>query len=418
MDSIDLSVTIDDIRRAAAALAGLVVHTPTLPARRLEERTGCGIVLKLENRQYTGSFKDRGALNKLLSLSSAERKAGVVAASAGNHAQGVAHHARRLGIPAAIVMPRSTPFTKIEQTSRLGARVVLHGEDLSQATDRATALVEEEGLVFVHPYDDPAIIAGQGTVALEMLADAPGLDALIVPIGGGGLISGMAIAAKALAPQIEIFGVEAALYPSMRQAIDGKPPSAGGQTIAEGIAVKRPGALTRPIVERLVEEILLVEEKTLEEAVQLMAESEKIVAEGAGAAGLAALLAYGERFAGRTVGLVVSGGNIDSRVLASILMRGLARDGRLARLRIEISDAPGVLARVAGTIGAAGANIIEVYHHRLYYDVPVTMADLDVVIETRNRVHVQEILTALAAAGFPCRLLSGTAVAQEGESAI
>jgi threonine dehydratase len=409
-----MSVTIADIQNAAQAIAGKVVRTPTLPARRLDELTRSTVMLKLENRQYTGSFKDRGALNKLLGLSAAERKAGVVAASAGNHAQGVAYHARRLGIPATIVMPKSTPFTKIEQTSRLGARVVLHGDDLSQAQDEAAMLVAKEGLVFIHPYDDPAIIAGQGTVALEMLADAPGLDCILVPIGGGGLIAGIAIAAKALAPGIEIIGVEAALYPSMHQAIKGIEPSSGGHSIAEGIAVKRPGGLTRPIVEALVAEVLLVDETTLEHAVQLMAESEKILAEGAGAAGLAAMLAFPDRFAGRKVGLVVTGGNIDSRVLASILMRGLARDGRLARIRIEISDAPGVLSRVAGTIGATGANIIEVYHHRLYYDVPVTMADLDVVVESRNRAHVQEILAALESAGFPARLMSGTAIGQDG----
>ncbi len=413
-----MTVTIEDIRKAAAAIAGAVVRTPTLPARRLDEVTRCAVTLKLENRQYTGSFKDRGALNKLLGLSASERAAGVVAASAGNHAQGVAYHARRLGIPATIVMPKGTPFTKVEQTSRLGARVLLHGDDLSQAADQAAMLVEKEGLVFVHPYDDAAIIAGQGTVALEMLADARHLDCLVVPIGGGGLIAGMAIAAKALDPRIEIYGVEAALYPSMRQAIEGVAPSSGGSSIAEGIAVKRPGALTRPIIERLVKEILLVEEATLEEAVLLMAESEKICAEGAGAAGLAALLAFSDRFIGRKVGLVVTGGNIDSRVLASILMRGLARDGRLARIRIEISDAPGVLARVAGIIGSTGANIIEVFHHRLYYDVPVTMADLDVVVETRNRLHVQEILVALAAVGFPARLLSGTALGQEASGEI
>jgi threonine dehydratase len=408
-----MTVTIEDIRAAATAIKGAVVETPTLPARRLEETTGARIALKLENRQFTGSFKDRGALNKLLKLSGAERRAGVIAVSAGNHAQGVAHHASRLGIPAIIVMPTATPFTKVEQTRRLGARVVLHGADLSEAADHADSLVREHGYCFIPPYDDPAIIAGQGTVVLEMLAEAPGLDCLVVPIGGGGLIAGCAVAAKALRPEIEIFGVEAALYPSMFQAIQGLPPTAAGYSIAEGIAVKRPGKLTRPVIERHVKEILLVQEDALERAVQLMAESEKLVAEGAGAAGLAALLAYPERFRGRKVGLVVSGGNIDSRVLASILMRGLAREGRLARIRIEIRDEPGILARVAGLIGQTGANIIEVYHQRLYYDVPVTMTDLDVVVETRNREHVQEILAALAAAGYKARLLSATATSAE-----
>jgi threonine dehydratase len=409
-----MTVTIEDIRKAARVIDGAVVRTPTLPARRLGELTGTEVVLKLESRQATGSFKDRGALNKMLSLSEQERAAGVIAVSAGNHAQGVARHAGRLGIPAVIVMPKGTPFTKTDATRRLGARVVLHGADLSEAADHAEALVREHGYSFIPPYDDPAIIAGQGTVALEMLDAAPGLECLVVPIGGGGLIAGCAIAAKAIMPAIEIWGVEAALYPSMFQAINGLQPTAGGHSIAEGIAVKRPGRLTRPIIEKLVEDILLVTEEVLERAVLVMAESEKLIAEGAGAAGLAALLAYPERFTGRKVGLVVSGGNIDSRVLASILMRGLARDGRLARLRIEISDEPGLLARVAGLIGQAGGNIIEVYHQRLHYDLPVTMADLDIVVETRNREHVAEILASLTAAGFEARLLSSTATSSEG----
>lgn len=408
-----MTITIEHIREAARAIEGAVVTTPLLPARRLSELIGVEVILKLENRQYTGSFKDRGALNKLRTLSERERAAGVIAVSAGNHAQGVAYHARRLGIPAIIVMPKATPFTKAERTRRLGARVVLYGTDLSEAADHAAELVKKESYSFVHPYDDPAIIAGQGTTALETLAQAPELECLIVPIGGGGLISGCAIAAKALKPELEIFGVQAALYPSMFQAIKGLPATSGGNSIAEGIAVKRPGRLTRPIIERHVKEILLVKEDVLERAVQAMVENERIVAEGAGAAGLAALLAYPERFKGRRVGLIVSGGNIDSRVLASILMRGLARDGRLARFRIEISDEPGVLARVAGLIGATGGNIIEVYHQRLYYDVPVTMADLDVVVETRNRQHVEEILAALSATGYKARLLSSTATQSE-----
>jgi len=409
-----MTITIDDIREAARALEGAIVATPLLAAPRLSELTGANVILKLENRQYTGSFKDRGAFNKLRGLSKRERTAGVIAVSAGNHAQGVAYHARRLGIPATIVMPRATPFTKAERTRRLGARVVLHGADLSEAADHATELVKKESYTFVHPYDDPAIIAGQGTAALEMLEEAPDLDCLVIPIGGGGLISGCAVAAKAVRPNIQILGVQAALYPSMFQAIKGLPATSGGNSIAEGIAVKRPGKLTRPIVEQLVAEILLAKEDVLEQAVQAMVENERIVAEGAGAAAFAALLAYPERFRGRRVGIIVSGGNIDSRVLSSILMRGLARDGRLARFRIEISDEPGVLSRVAGLIGAAGGNIIEVYHQRLYYDLPVTMADLDVVVETRNRQHVEEILAALSAAGYKARLLSSTAT--HGES--
>jgi threonine dehydratase len=403
-----MSVTFKDIEDAARAIAGAVVATPTLPARRLDEVTGARVTLKLECRQFTGSFKDRGALNKLLKLGPAARRTGVVACSAGNHAQGVAYHARRLGIPATIVMPKATPFTKAEQTRRLGAEVVLLGDDLNQASDRADELVRAHGLTFIHPYDDPDIIAGQGTVALEMLNASPGLDCLVVPIGGGGLCAGTAIAAHELEPKLEIVGVQSAFYPSMFQAIAGTSPSAGGHSIAEGIAVKRPGTLTRPIIERHVSEILLVDEEALERAVLAMAEAEKLVVEGAGAAGLAALLAYPERFKGRKVGLIVSGGNIDSRMLASILMRGLAREGRLARLRIEISDAPRLLARVAGLIGKLGGNIVEVTHQRLYYDVPVTMTDLDVVVETRNRRHVEEILAALAAEGFNARLLSAT----------
>jgi threonine dehydratase len=305
-------------------------------------------------------------------------------------------------------MPKATPFTKAEQTRRLGANVELVGDDLNQALDHADKLVRAGGLTFIHPYDDPDIVAGQGTVALEMLRDAPDLDCLVVPIGGGGLISGIAIAAHHLKPGLEIVGVQSSLYPSMKQVIAGSGPAPGGATIAEGIAVKRPGAVTRPIVERHVKEILLVDEDALERAVLAMVEQEKLVVEGAGAAGLAALMTYPERFKSRHVGLIVSGGNIDSRVLASILMRGLAREGRLARIRIEISDAPGVLARVAGLIGRLGGNIVEVYHQRLYYDVPVTMTDLDVVVETRNRHHVEEILAALAAEGFTARLLSAS----------
>ena len=408
-----MTITIDDIRDAARAIEGAIVATPMLPARRLSELTGAEVILKLENRQYTGSFKDRGALNKLRQLSERERAAGVIACSAGNHAQGVAYHASRLHIPATIVMPKATSFTKVERTRRLGARVVLHGADLSESADHADELVKKQSYTFVHPYDDPAIIAGQGTATLEMLAEAPDLDCLVIPIGGGGLISGCAVAARALKPKIEILGVQTAVYPSMFQAIKGLPASSGGNTIAEGIAVKRPGRLTRPLVERHVAEILLVKEDALEQAVQAMVEHERIVAEGAGAAGLAALLAYPERFRGRKVGLIVSGGNIDSRVLASVLMRGLARDGRLARIRVEISDEPGVLSRVAGLIGATGGNIIEVYHQRMYYDLPVTMADLDVVVETRNRQHVEEILAALSTSGFKARLLSGTATQSE-----
>ena len=401
-----LPVTFADITSAAATIAGAVERTPMAHSRTLSEICGCTIVLKFENLQYTASFKERGALNKLARLSPAQRKAGVIACSAGNHAQGVAYHAQRLGIPAVIVMPEGTPFTKINQTRRFGAEVVVHGADLSEAQDRADALRRERSLLFVHPYDDADIIAGQGTIALEMLDGGSELDALVVPVGGGGLISGIAVAAKALKPDIVLYGVEAALYPAMSQVLRGAEPRAGGVTIAEGIAVKRPGEITREIVKELVEDILLVSEDALEQAVQLMLEIEKSVTEGAGAAGLAAVIANRERFKGKRVGIVISGGNVDARLLSAILLRGLVRSGRLVRLRVDISDQPGLLGRVANLIGAAGGNIVEVYHQRLFHDVPLKMAELDVVIETRDARHIDEILAALRAAGLPANLLS------------
>jgi threonine dehydratase len=401
-----MAVSIAEIRDAAGAIAGRVKRTPSVDAPRLAELVGAErIVLKLENQQYTGSFKDRGALVKLLSLTPEERKSGVAAMSAGNHAQGVAYHAKRLGIPATIVMPEGTPFTKIERTRHLGARVLVEGDGFDSAGAFAREMSAREGLVFVHPYDDDRIIAGQGTIGLEMLADDPDLDCLIVPIGGGGLIAGIATAAKALKPGIDILGVEAKLYPSMYNAVRGLDPASGGSTIAEGIAVKRPGERTKPIIEALVSDILLVGEDTLERAVMQLIELQKVVSEGAGAAGLAAMLAYRERIAGKRVGTVIAGGNIDSRMLAHILLRGLVRDGRMVRLRIEITDQPGALARLAGVIGKAGGNIIEIYHQRMFHDVPVKKADIDAVVETRNVEHVREIVQGLNAIGFPTRLL-------------
>jgi threonine dehydratase len=406
----DLPVTIADIRRARAAIASAVAPTPTIRAAALSEMAGCEVFLKLETLHPTGSFKERGALNKLLSLNAAERRAGVVAMSAGNHAQGVAYHARRLSIPATIVMPVGTPFTKIDRTEALGATVLLKGEGLTDARRAADALAAEQGLIPVHPYDDPAVIAGQGTIALEMLADCPGLDSLIVPIGGGGLISGIAVAAKALSPDIEIIGVQSALYPSMFRILRGEDPGppAEAATLAEGIAVKEPGQLTRRIVAALVGTVRLVEEWQLESAVELLIERHRLVVEGAGAAGVAALIAEPERFRGRKVGIVLSGGNIDARLLASLLMRGLVRGGRFVRLRAELPDMPGVLARVSGVIGGLGGNIVEVHHQRLFHDTSVKRAELDVVIETQNRRHVDTIIGALVAAGFPTRLLSGS----------
>ncbi|HVB17398.1 MAG TPA: threonine ammonia-lyase [Stellaceae bacterium] len=404
----DLPVTIADIRNAAAAIAGQVAKTPTVRAAALSELAGCEVFFKLETLHPTGSFKERGALNKLLALDAAERHAGVVAMSAGNHAQGVAFHARRLGIPATIVMPRGTPFTKIDRTEALGAKVMLKGDGLVEARQFADALAQDRGLVPVHPYDDPAVIAGQGTIALEMLADCPDLDALLVPIGGGGLISGIAVAAKALSPRIEIFGVQSALYPSMYRTLRGEEPGlpVEAATLAEGIAVKEPGILTRRIVAALVDGVHLVGERQLEGAVELMIERQKLIVEGAGAAGVAALLAEPERFRGRRVGIVLTGGNIDSRLLASLLMRGLVRGGRLVRLRAELPDLPGVLSQVAGVIGGLGGNIVEVHHQRLFHDTSVKRAELDVVVETQNRRHVDTLIDALVAAGFPTRLLS------------
>ena len=402
-----LAITIEDVRRAADAIAGAVPRSPTVHAAALSDITGAEVYLKLESLQPTGSFKERGALNKLLALDAAQRKAGVVAMSAGNHAQGIAYHARRLGIPATIVMPEGTPFTKIDRTEALGAKVVLKGTGLVEARRAADALAAKCGLTLVHPYDDPAVIAGQGTIALELLADHPDLEVLLVPIGGGGLISGIAVAAKAQNPNIEIVGVQSSLYPSMYRVLRGEPPGtpAEGATLAEGIAVKEPGKLTGKIVKALVGDIRLVSEPQLENAVELLIERQRIVVEGAGAAGVAALLADPDAFRGRRVGIVVTGGNIDARLLASLLMRGLVRSGRLVRLRAELPDLPGVLSRVAGIIGGQGANIVEVHHQRLFHDTSVKRAELDVVIETQNRRHVDTIIDALVAGGFPTHLL-------------
>jgi len=399
--------TLEDIRRAADVIRGAVVLTPCVEAPRMAGQTGVEkLYLKLENQQFTGSFKDRGALNKLKSLTAEEARRGVIAMSAGNHAQGVAYHAQRLGIPATIVMPEGTPFTKVERTASFGPRVMLRGEGIDAAATFAREVAAQENLVFVHPYDDPYIVAGQGTIGLELLEQAPDVDCLVVPIGGGGLIGGIATAIKAVRPQVEIYGVESALYPSMHHAVHGLAPANGGQTIAEGIAVKSPGALTRPIVEKLVKEVLLVDENALERAVHMLVETQRLVSEGAGAAGLAALLAYPELFRGRKVGLVICGGNIDARMLAQVLMRGLVREGRIATLRIEIADQPGVLAAVARLIGSTGANIIEVHHQRMFFDLPVKRADIDVSLETRNAAHVGEIIAQLEEAGFPTRRLS------------
>ena len=403
-----MTVTLADIQAAAEALRGHIVRTPTVPAAFLSAQLGCDLRLKLETQQHTGSFKPRGAFVKIRSLTPDQRQAGIIAMSAGNHAQGVAFWAGRLGIPATIVMPKATPFSKVERTRALGARVDLYGTNLTESARHAEMLAKRDGLTFVHPYDDVRVIAGQGTLALEMLADAPDLDCLVIPIGGGGMAAGIAVAAKAMKPGIEIVGVQARLYPAMADALADRPATSGGDTLAEGIAVKAPGKITLGIIRDLVSDILLVEESAIERAVQLLAETQKLVAEGAGAAGIAAILANPDRFRGRRVGTVICGGNIDSRILASVLMRGLVRDGHMARIRVEISDAPGTLAAVASLIAEAGGNIVECYHQRLFQDVPIKHAELDLVIETRNPEHVREILDRLCAAGFPPRLLSET----------
>ena len=403
----DLPVTIEAVRRAAAAIGGAVAHTPVVSAPAVSEVVGADICLKLETLHRTGSFKERGALTKLLTLSPREQRAGVVAMSAGNHAQGVAYHARRLGIPATIVMPEGTPFIKIDRTEAYGAKVLLRGDSLVAAREAADALARDQGSLLIHPYDDPAVIAGQGTIALELVADRPDLDTIVVPIGGGGLISGIAVAAKALNPVIEIIGVQSTLYPSMYRLMRGEDPGppVAAATLAEGIAVKEPGRLTRRIVKALVSDILLVDDVTIENAIEVLLERQKLVAEGAGAAGVAAILASPERFRGRRVGIVVCGGNIDARLLASILMRSLVREGRLVRLRSELPDIPGALSRLSGVIGKHSGNIVEVHHQRLFHDTSVKRAELDVVVETQNRRHVEVLIAAMTAAGFPTRLL-------------
>lgn len=410
----EATVTLDQIQAAARRIDGRVIRTPLVPAPRLGRFLGAEIYLKLENHQYTGSFKDRGALTRLLSLTAEERQAGVIAMSAGNHAQGVAYHAEMLGIPAVIVMPETTPLNKVQRTRAFGAEVRLVGETIDDAAVAARQIMAERGLTFVSPYDDADVVAGQGTVGLEMIADRPDLDTIVVPIGGGGLMAGVATAVRALAPSVRLVGVEAAMYPSMYQAVRDGSVTCGGATIAEGIAVKQPGAVTRPIIERLVDDIVLVGESALESAVCALIEYQQVVAEGAGAAGIAALIQHREQFAGRKVGVVICGGNMDVRLMASVLMRGLVRDGRLVRLRIDIADQPNVLAAVAGVIGGTGGNIVEIYHQRHFDDVPAKKAEIDAVVETRNRDHVGEMVAALCDRGYPARVLS---VLSQGDTA-
>jgi threonine dehydratase len=404
---------IADIETARSVIQGAVLRTPMLPAPRLSVLTGAEVYVKYENLQVTNSFKDRGALNKLASLGEAERKRGVIAMSAGNHAQAVAYHAARLRIPATIVMPVTTPFVKVAATKSHGAEVVLDGETIAEAQARCERIQSERGLTLVHPYDDERIITGQGTIALEMLEEVPDLNALVIPIGGGGLIAGNAIAARAMKPNIEIVGVEAALYPSVWNALRNESRPIGGATLAEGIAVKNVGKLTLPVIRELVSEIVLVDEAHLERAVNAYLTLQKTMAEGAGAAGLAAMLAKPERFRGKKVGLILCGGNIDPRILASIMVRELEREARIVSFRLTIPDRPGVLGIIATRLGELGANILEVHHRRLLLDVPAKGAKLDVTIETRDAAHAAEILAALTADGYqPARVAAGVAASE------
>jgi threonine dehydratase len=400
------AVDLAAVEAAADRLAGHVVRTPTLVSETLSAIHGCELVCKFENQQYTGAFKERGARNCLAQLDPARRARGVVAVSAGNHAQAVAHHARDLGIGATIVMPRHTPAVKIVGTERLGAEIVLAGDTVDDGMAHAHRLVDEAGLTFVHPFDDPRVIAGQGTIALEWLADAPELDTLVVPIGGGGLIAGIAVAAKALRPDLRIVGVEAALFPSVQRLRRGLPPPDGGATIADGIAVKHPGALTLPVIDALVDELILVEEAALEAAILELLEIEKTVVEGAGAAGLAAVATAPERFRGRRVGLLLCGGNIDPRLLSGVILRGLVTTSRLVRLVVAVPDRPGSLAEIAAIIADENANIVDVQHRREFSGLSVMRTEVGVTLATRDAEHVDRITAALENHGVAVRTLA------------
>ncbi|MFK3891510.1 threonine ammonia-lyase [Sphingomonas sp. NPDC079357] len=395
-----LPVSIEDVRAAQIRIGDAIVRTPTLISQTLSKMTGATVYLKFENLQFTAAYKERGALNTLLQLSEEARAKGVIAASAGNHAQGLAYHGNRLGVPVTIVMPRNTPVVKVVQTQGHGATVILEGENFDAAYAHARVLEAERGFTFVHPFDDPRIIAGQGTVALEMLEEHPEIDLLVVPIGGGGLISGMATVARAADRPIEVVGVEAELYPSMYNRINGTDMPCAGDTLAEGIAVKEPGGITAQMVAQLVDDIVLVSERSLEEALSLLLQIEKTVVEGAGAAGLAALLAHPERFRGRTVGVVLCGGNIDTRLLANVLLRDLARSGRLARLRLRLQDQPGALYNVMRVFDRERVNIIEIYHQRVFTTLPAKGLITDIECESRDRAHLDRLMVGLREAGF------------------
>jgi threonine dehydratase len=395
-----LDLSIDDVRAAAKRIAGAVVRTPTMHSITLSKIAGAEIWLKFENLQFTAAYKERGALNALLLMPEEQRKRGVIAASAGNHSQGLSYHGTRLGVPVTIVMPTTTPTVKVMQTESVGGKVVLFGETFDEAYAHARKLEGELGLTFVHPFDDPHVAAGAGTVALEMLEDAPAIDCFVTPIGGGGLISGMATVAKAQDQPVEVVGVEAALYPSMYNRINHVDMPCGGDTLAEGIAVKEPGEFTAAVIAERVDDILLVEEEALERAVSLLLQIEKTVVEGAGAAGLAAVLAHKERFAGRTLGLVLCGGNIDTRLLANVLLRDLARSGRLARLRITLQDRPGALYKVMREFDAHNVNIIEIYHQRIFTSLPAKGLISDIECEARDREQIDALIDALHAKGY------------------
>jgi threonine dehydratase len=400
------AVTLAEVRAAADRIRGAVLRTPTLLSDAVSRAVGPGtrVWLKLDNLQATGAFKERGAANRIALLTARERAAGVVAMSAGNHAQAVARHAALAGIAATIVMPRFTPATKVVRTEGWGARVVLHGETLAEAAAHAHELALRDGPTFIHPYDDPGVIAGQGTVALEMLEDAPGLEALVLPVGGGGLLAGCAAAARELRPDVQVFGVEVEGYPAMWQRLHGLPVQVGGPTIAEGIAVRDVGETPLALLRRLGVEVLVVPERAVEGAIALLAEGAKVVAEGAGAAGLAAILAFPERFAGRAaVGTVVCGGNIDARILSNVLLRQLLRDGRILRLHLEIPDRPGVLADIAARVAAAGGNVIEVSHQRLFAAPSVQSAELELMVEVRDAAQGAAIVAALEAGRYEVR---------------
>ena len=389
-----------DIEAAARRIDGAVVRTPTMHSKTLSAITGANVCLKFENLQFTAAYKERGALNALLQLSDEQRRTGVIAASAGNHSQGLSYHGTRLDVPVTIVMPRTTPTVKVMQTQKVGGDVVLHGETFDEASAHARELEQERGLTFVHPFDDPHVAAGQGTVALELFEDAPDLDCIVVPIGGGGLISGMATVARAQDREVEVVGVEARLFPSSYNAFKGEDLPFGGDTLAEGIAVKEPGKFTQGVIDALVDDIVLVEEPHLEEAVSLLLQIEKTVVEGAGAAGLAALLAYPDRFEGKNVGLVLCGGNIDTRLLANVLLRDLARSGRLARLRIFLQDRPGALFKVMKEFDDHNVNIIEIYHQRIFTSLPAKGLVTDIECEARDREQLEALVRALSSKGY------------------